>query len=549
MTDTPSTIVRDGWWRHAVIYQIYVRSFSDSDGTGVGDLPGITARLNQLADLGVDAVWLTPFYSSPMADGGYDVADYRDVDPQLGTLDDFDRLVAEAHRLGLRVIVDIVPNHTSDQHVWFQAALAAGPGSPERARYIFRDGRGPDGDEPPTDWHSNFGGPAWSRVPDGQWYLHMFAPEQPDLDWTHPDVRAEFESVLRFWLDRSVDGFRIDVAHGLAKDLSEPLPDLGIASVDKELRYDVEDHPLWDRDDVHEIYRDWRKVLDEYTPPRIAVAEAWVAPGRLGRYVRDDELHQAFNFHFLLAPWSCTAFAAVIDASLAEAAAEGATTTWVLSNHDVIRHPSRYALPAGVDPVAWLMSDGTEPFIDEALGLRRARAATLMMLALPGSAYLYQGEELGLQEVPDLPRELLQDPTWKRSNHRDKGRDGCRVPLPWEPTGPSLGFGPSGSWLPQPAHWAAISRARQLGDRNSTLELYRSALRLRRDLGGDGELEWIERGEQQLVFRRASGLVCAVNFGPRDADLPAGDVLLASGPLTPDGKLPADTAVWVRVTM
>lgn len=533
------------WWRNAVIYQIYVRSFSDSDGSGVGDLPGITARLPWLADLGVDAVWLTPFYPSPMADGGYDVADYRDVEPSLGTLADFDALVVRAHDLGVKVIVDIVPNHTSFQHVWFQEALAAPAGSPARARYIFRDGKGDDGAEPPTDWHSNFGGSAWTRVAGGQWYLHMFAPEQPDLDWTHPEVHAEFQATLRFWLDRGVDGFRIDVAHGLSKNLDEPLPDLGAASVDKAMRYSIHDHPLWDRDDVHDIYREWRKVLDEYTPPRMAVAEAWVAPGRLGRYVREDELHQAFNFPFLLTPWDCSAFADVIDASLEEAAEVGATTTWVLSNHDVIRHATRYALPPRTNQVAWLLSDGAQPRVDEALGLRRARAATLLMLALPGSAYIYQGEELGLHEVADLPRELLQDPTWKRTDHREKGRDGCRVPLPWEPTGPSLGFGPSAAWLPQPAHWPGLARAAQQDNPSSTLSLYRTALRSRREFAVDGPLEWIDRGPSRLVFRRGSGLICAVNFADEPAELPAGDVVLASGPLD-SARLPTDTAVWIR---
>jgi alpha-glucosidase len=545
MTDAAAATASHQWWRDSVIYQIYVRSFSDSRGDGVGDLPGITSRLPQLAELGVDAIWLTPFYPSPMADGGYDVADYRDVEPQFGTLADFDDLVGRAHEFKLRVIVDIVPNHTSDRHVWFQAALAAGAGSDERARYIFRDGRGPDGSEPPADWRSNFGGPAWTRVADGQWYLHLFAPEQPDLDWSHPQVREEFEATLRFWLDRDVDGFRIDVAHGLAKNLVEPFADLGAASVDKGLRYGIADHPLWDRDDVHEIYRDWRKILDEYSPPRIAVAEAWVAPGRLGRYVRGDELHQAFNFQFLLTPWQCSAFVDVIDESLAESAEVGAATTWVLSNHDVIRHATRYALPVDVDSGQWLMSDGTQPPVDAGLGLRRARAATLLMMSLPGSAYVYQGEELGLHEVADLPRGLLQDPTWRRSNHHDKGRDGCRVPIPWEPEGPSLGFGSAAPWLPQPQQWSAIARSRQADDPSSTLLLYREALRLRRQFGGDGTLRWIEKGPQLLAFQRDSGMTCLVNFGPDDAALPAGEVLLTSGPLTPGGLLPADTAAWI----
>jgi alpha-glucosidase len=541
------------WWRDAVIYQVYIRSLADSGGDGVGDLPGIAGRLPQLAELGVDAVWLTPFYPSPMADGGYDVSDYRDVEPQFGSLGDFDALLLEAHRLGLKVIVDIVPNHTSDKHAWFQAALTAPVGSAERARYIFRDGLGPAGEQPPSDWVANFGGSAWQRVPDGQWYLHTFTPEQPDLDWTNPVVRADFESILRFWLDRGVDGFRIDVAHGLSKNLTEPLPALGTSSVDRDVRRTIVDHPLWDRDDVHEIYRSWRKILDEYSPQRIAVAEAWVAPGRLSRYIRPDELHQAFNFDFLLSPWDATRLSDVIDSSLRESAEVEATTTWVLSNHDVIRHVSRYALPQGADTPAWLMSDGRTPPADLELGLRRARAATLLMLALPGSAYLYQGEELGLPEVADLPRDLLQDPIWLRSDHQAKGRDGCRVPLPWDADGPSLGFGSGPGWLPQPADWADISRSRQHGDPSSTLELYREALRLRRKLGGDGSLRWLDRTATALSFQRDTGLVCAVNFGAGPVPLPPGALVMSSGPL--DGidtagvatLLPADTAAWLFV--
>ncbi len=537
---------RSDWWRHAVIYEIYVRSFSDADGDGIGDLPGITARLAALAELGVDAVWLTPFYPSPMADGGYDVADYRGIDPRFGTLGDFDTLVARAHDLDLKLIVDLVPNHSSDAHAWFRAALDSGPGSPERARYVFRDGRGPDGAQPPTAWVSNFGGSAWSRVADGQWYLHMFAPQQPDLNWGNREVHEEFLSVLRFWLDRGVDGFRIDVAHGLVKDLTEPLPELGEMSIDKAMfRGEVADHPLWDRDEVHEIYREWRKVLDEYSPPRVGVAEAWAPRGRLARYVRDDELHQAFNFHFLQTPWSSAAFVDVIEGSLAEAAEFDAATTWVLSNHDVIRHTSRYALPPGTDPDAWLLSDGARPRIDDALGVRRARAAALLMLALPGAAYVYQGEELGLHEVADLPAAALQDPTWERSAGHDKGRDGCRVPIPWEPSGPSFGFGSAGSWLPQPANWSGAARSVQAGDPSSTLELYRAALRVRRDLGGDGALTWIEREPDVLAFRRDTGLVCVVNFSARPVRLPAGRLELTSMPLPDDEWLPPETAAWL----
>ncbi len=383
MTPAPPETTAPAWWRDAVIYQIYVRSFADADGDGVGDLRGIRSRLATIAELGVDAIWLNPFYPSPQADGGYDVADYRDVDPRFGTLADFDELLRAAHDLGLRVIVDLVPNHTSSEHVWFQAALRAGPGTPARARYLFRDGKGERGDEPPNDWRSVFGGPAWTRVvePDGtpgQWYLHLFAPEQPDLDWTNGEVRVEFEDILRFWLDRGVDGFRIDVAHGLHKD--PDLPDIAG-------RYEVsgpapEGHPHWDRDEVHDVYRSWRSVVDEYPGDPTFVAEAWIhGPERLARYVRPDELHTAFDFNFLLTRWDAAAFRSTIDQSIDALRDVGAPPAWVLSNHDTVRHVTRYG--------------------DGETGQRRARAAALLMLALPGGAYVYQGEELGLPEVGD----------------------------------------------------------------------------------------------------------------------------------------------------
>ncbi|WP_026453436.1 glycoside hydrolase family 13 protein, partial [Saccharomonospora iraqiensis] len=408
------------WWRTAAIYQIYVRSFADSDGDGVGDLGGVRNRLDHLADLGVDALWLTPFYSSPMADGGYDVADYRAVDPLFGDLADAEALIAEAHGRGLRVIVDVVPNHTSSRHPWFVEALAAEPGSAARQRYVFREGR--DGG-PPNDWESMFGGPAWTQVSDGQWYLHLFDPAQPDLNWQHPDVHAEFEDILRFWLDRGVDGFRIDVAHGLVK--ADGLPDVG--RTDQAGLLTTRELPFFDQDGVHDIYREWRKILDSYPGERIAVAEAWVpSADRLARYLRADELHQAFNFHYVETDWSAAAFREVVDASLAAVADVDAPTTWVLSNHDVQRHVTRYG--------------GGE------LGLARARAAALLTFALPGSVYVYQGEELGLPEVTDLPDEVLTDPVWERSGHTDRGRDGCRVPLPWSGTAPPFGFG-GPAWL------------------------------------------------------------------------------------------------------
>jgi alpha-glucosidase len=542
------------WWRRAVIYEVYVRSFADSDGDGVGDLGGIRSRLPYLRDLGVDAVWITPFYPSPMADGGYDVADYRDVEPLFGTLADAEALLSEAHDLGLRVIVDIVPNHSSDRHTWFQAALASGPGSPERDRYVFRRGRGPAGSEPPTDWQSTFGGSAWKQLPDGDWYLHLFAPEQPDFNWEHPEVVEDFHRTLRFWLDRGVDGFRIDVANALKKD--QAFPDLG--SLEEQLLSggDGPHHPFWDRDEVHEVYRGWRRVMDEYEGEPTFVAEAWVhSPSRLARYVRHDELHTAFNFQFLQAPWAADDLRSVVDACLATTHAVGAPTTWVLSNHDVTRHATRYGrLDSTAGGVGENARAGPDTPVDVTLGLRRARAATLLALALPGSAYLYQGEELGLPDVVDLPEHVLADPIWERSQRTERGRDGCRVPIPWSVSGPSLGFGAAAPWLPQPRDWNGLAVEAQRGAEGSTLELYRAALALRRDdpAFGDGPLEWLASPPGTLAFQRVDGpsgsrIVCVVNL--LDAPTPLasyGKVVLASGPLGAAGELPPDTAAWLR---
>ncbi|GAA1037913.1 glycoside hydrolase family 13 protein [Streptomyces murinus] len=537
------------WWRQAVIYQVYPRSFADADGDGLGDLKGITQRLDHLGALGVDALWLSPFYPSELADGGYDVADHRDVDPRLGSLDDFDALVAEAHRLGLKVVVDLVPNHTSHQHPWFQEALRAGPGSAARERYVFRPGRGTRGELPPSDWQSVFGGSAWHRVADGEWYLHLFAAQQPDLNWDNEEVRADFRTTLRFWSDRGVDGFRVDVAHGLAKELTEPLRDIGGIGASGEtalLRVPPGDHPYWDRDEVHEIYRDWRKVFDAYRPPRSAVAEAWVPGPRRALYARPDELGQAFNFEYLEAGWSAQELRRVITEELATARAAGAAATWVLSNHDVVRHHSRLMLPPGTDPGAWLLSGGHAPAVDREAGLRRGRAATLLMLALPGASYLYQGEELGLPEVADLPTEVLQDPIWEQTGHVRKGRDGCRVPLPWTADGASYGFGPGGAWLPQPADFAAYAVEAQSGVEGSTLELYRTALRLRRKLLDGESLIWsTDSPEGVLDFSRCEGWRCVANLGAAAVPMPAGEVLLSSGPLPGDGGLPPDTTVWL----
>jgi alpha-glucosidase len=528
------------WWRQAVVYQVYPRSFADSNGDGIGDLAGVTSRIGYLAALGVDAIWLSPFYPSALADGGYDVANYRDVAPELGTLEDFDALVESAHAVGIRVIVDIVPNHTSDLHPWFQEALASEPGSSARARYIFRDGRGPDGAEPPSDWISHFGGPAWTRVPDGQWYCHLFAREQPDLNWDNRDVRDDFLKTLRFWADRGVDGYRVDVAHALAKDLSEPLrskPTL------EDVPLDGSD-PLYDRNEVHEIYAEWRQVFNEYDPPRTAIAEAFAPSERRALYARPTGLGQAFNFDLLKAGYEARAFYDVITFCLNEAEKTGSSSTWVLSNHDVVRHATRYALPAGIDLNVWLMADGALPLANEEQGLRRARAATLLMLALPGSSYLYQGEELGLHEVADLPPHALRDPIWYRTLKTRKGRDGCRVPLPWTHVGESYGFGESRAWLPQPAAFSRTAVTAQAGRDDSTLEMYRDALRLRRQLQTVEQLDWIPTDNADVLhFVRPGGWHCISNFGTQPVQLPDGVVRISSAPVEA-GMLPGETTIW-----
>ncbi len=546
--------VRQDWWRSAVIYQVYIRSFADGSGTGVGDIRGIRSRLPYLRDLGVDALWITPWYPSPMLDGGYDVADYRGIAPEFGTLADAEALIRAAHGHGLRVIIDIVPNHTSDRHIWFRQALQAGPGSRERARYVFRPGRGEHGELPPNNWKSTFGGPAWTRVTErdgspGEWYLHLFDSSQPDLEWGNPEVREEFIDILRFWFDRGVDGMRIDVAHGMIKH--PDMPDLPVGQEGEVIvPASTEDHPHWDRSDIHEIYRELRKVADSYDPPRVFVAEAWVdSPERLANYVRPGGLHTAFNFDYLLAPWSAPELRQTIDQTLNVFDKVGAPATWVLSNHDVERHVTRYGRQVTSATVGPAPHDDPGP-PDEALGVRRARAAALLMLALPGSAYIYQGEELALPEVLDLPEHALRDPIWERSGHTRRGRDGCRVPLPWTTYGPSYGFGVNGSWLPQPPGWGARSVQAQQSDPNSMLNLYKEALRLRRDRHalGLGPLEWLPGyGEEVLAFRRAPDFACVVNFDAAPVELPEHNrVQLTSVPLQ-DGLLPSDAAAWLAV--
>ena len=530
----PMTDSDPDWWRDAVVYQVYPRSFADGSGDGVGDLPGLISRLPHLAELGVDAIWISPWYRSPMADAGYDVADYRDIDPLFGTLADADKLLATAHELGLRVIIDIVPNHCSDQHPWFRAAVAAGPGSAERELFHFRSG-----DELPNDWPSAFGGPAWTRVnndPAEDWYLHLFSPGQPDFNWDHPEVRAEFESILRFWFERGVDGFRIDVANLLIKQRGLP----SRAPLDAA----GEPSPYEDRPEVHDIYRGWRRVANSYVGTRIFVGELWVHPDSLKRYLRPDELHTGFNFPYLQAPWQAAELRSIIDSTLALHAEVGAPPTWVLGNHDVTRVVTRY----GREDTSWIEPAGRLVVpSDLELGTRRARAAALLYLALPGCAYIYQGEELGLWEVEDIPAELRQDPTFFQTQGANPGRDGCRVPLLWEADETWFGFGTSGAaepWLPQPEAWRAYAADAQAADPSSMLALYRDALRLRHSV--DGDLDWVESSADVLRFRRGAGFECLVNLGSEAVPLPAGaEIVLGSAPI-PGGELPSDTAVWLR---
>ncbi|WP_110685477.1 glycoside hydrolase family 13 protein [Salinicola aestuarinus] len=532
---------RPQWWRDAVIYQIYPRSFMDANGDGIGDLAGITARLDYLEALGVDALWLSPFYRSPQADAGYDVADYRDIDPLFGTLADFDRLLAGAHERGIRMIVDLVPNHSSSAHVWFQEALAAPPGSRARARYFFRDGQGEQGELPPNNWQSIFGGPAWTRVDDGQWYLHMFDSSQPDFDWRNPEIGDEFEQVLRFWLERGVDGFRVDVAHGMIKQAGLPDWDGEQVMVEGGNR-----GPMWDQDEVHDIYRRWHRVLAEYGGDRMMVAEAWLRPERVVRYIRPDEMQQAFNFDYLIARWDAAALREVIDRSLAVTAQVGATTTWVMSNHDGVRHASRLGLSnPGARPQK-IGIDDEQP--DEALGLRRARAIIMLTLALPGSAYLYQGEELGLPDHTTMPDHYRQDPGFFRPGGEDGGRDGCRVPLPWQAEGPAFGFNTSGErWLPQPDHYARYAVDCQLGRPETTLTLYQRLLEVRRDQRlGMGELAWEPNPREDVLMLTNGDLRVVLNLGERPIALPAGRPLVQSHPeALANSMLAGNAAVWL----
>ena len=542
------------WWRTAVIYQIYPRSFADGNGDGIGDLVGTTARLESLKSLGTDAIWFSPFFKSPQKDAGYDVADYKTIDPLFGTNEEFYELLAKAHSLGLRIIVDIVPNHSSDQHELFQAALKAAPGSPEREMYVFRDGKGANGELPPNNWESVFGGNAWTRItePDGtagQWYLHIFDSSQPDFNWENPKVTELFEDILSFWLDKGVDGFRIDVAHGLVKEVG--LPDVKVEATHVVGEKDREtEHPFWGQEGVHEIIRGWRKLLNQYDD-RAMCAEAWVLPlSRMAKWVRPDEYHQTFNFGYLETPWERKALEKVVIESLQEFGKVGAPSTWVLSNHDTIRHTSKYGVATPPLHGMGIGPDSEQP--DEALGLRKARAASAFMLGLPGGAYIYQGEELGLPEHTMLEGKYRQDPTWFRTNGERVGRDGCRVPLPWEANGgPSFGFNTTGkSWLPAPTSFKRYARDIQEGVAGSTLELYKRLIKERKEFAlGSGEFRFApEYSSDSTLAYINNGVLVISNFGPDSVNVPAGKLLVTTQhDLTIEGVLEHDQTAWIKL--
>ena len=529
------------WWRSAVIYQIYLKSFLDTDGDGLGDMDGVVAKLDHLVSLGVDGIWLNPCYPSPNADGGYDVADYLTIDPAYGGLPAFERLRDAAHERGLKLLLDLVPNHCSDQHEWFQQALAAGRGSAERRRFLFAEGRGDDGSEPPNNWRSMFGGPAWERVPDGQWYLHLFDVSQPDFNWDHPEVGAMFDDVLTTWFDRGIDGFRIDVAHGMAK--APGLPDL--------TGHDGDNPYAWNQPAVHDILRRWRRLADAHDHDLTLVGEAWVPPAHSADYIRADELHQVFYFDLTQQPFEAEAFRESVDAANSALTPDHGAATWTLNNHDVHRSVSRYGL---VEPEPTVSADPNalrtrrRGRVDVELGTRRATAALMFMLALPGSVYLYQGEELGLPEVQDLPDEARQDPMWERSGHADFGRDGCRVPLPWVEDLAGFGFTTGTPWLPQPDWYAEFAASREDGDPTSVLNRYRAALRVRRDIDQATGLTWLDTGRPDVLAFARGDLACVTVFDGSPYDVPAawGELVLASGPTPAGTALPADVTGWFR---
>ncbi len=553
------------WWHDAVVYQLYVPSFADANADGWGDLWGVRERLDYLADLGVDAIWLSPCYPSPQIDHGYDVADYFDINPDYGDLSVFDEVLAQAESRGIRILMDIVPNHCSSEHKWFRSAIAAEPGSPERDRFYFRDGLGPNGDTPPNNWRSVFGGPTWTRLIDdnatpGQWYLHTFAPQQPDFNWSNAEVVDHFDRALRFWFDRGVDGFRVDAVAVAAK--APGLPDAPPVS------RDVAENDVWSYNPYtvfwptgHDYWKHWRSVIDEYQethPGRelVTVSEAYT-PGRpeqLAMYVT-GEFHQSFAFELMLAPWRSDSIEEVVRDTVATMDTLQVPPAWTINNHDTQRVVTRLGRANATELSSYTGNNlvYVDAPVDLSVGLVRARALVLFAAALPGTLYIYQGEELGLEEVLDLPDNVRQDPIFARTEGRQIGRDGCRVPMPWT-ADPTTGFGFTSpnveTWLPQPKNWAPLSVEAQERNPASMLHLYRRALRARRSV--DGPLAWVNNSPDEIVaFVRGDTLVI---LNPTSTpceltDSVVGDryPILSSNDLDVGSRLvPADSCVWWR---
>jgi alpha-glucosidase len=548
------------WWRHAAVYQLYVRSFADADGDGIGDLRGIRERMPYVASLGVDAIWLNPCFPSPQRDHGYDVSNYFDIEPAYGDLAEFDRLIETASAHSISILMDVVPNHCSSDHPWFQAALAAAPGSPERDRFTFLPGKGAHGELPPNDWKAIFGGSAWTRTTNadgtpGEWYLAVFTPHQPDLNWDNADVVEHFDDMLRFWFDRGVEGFRADAVLFNAK--APGFPDLG-----RELEIS-EFNPLFTwRPEGHRAWQHWRTVVDQYNqehPGRdvYLVAEAYtpLRPELLLQYSNDNEFHQAFAFDLMLAPWRPKEWRDVIDETVRVLGAAGQVPAWTLNNHDAQRSVTRYgrkdAVTRGFQAGAITNDDAP---VDVALGETRARAAVLVVMALPGCVYLYAGEELGLPEVLDLPDSARQDPVFFNTGGVTRGRDGCRIPLPWTADGAgSNGFSPATStsapWLPLPDYWSRYSIDSQERDAASFLSLYRSAGGIRKlsaDLRSDA-FDWVDGEHADLILFRRGNITVAANLtaSPVALRTTPGTVLLTSSWDHHDSHVvPANTTVW-----
>ena len=502
------------WWRNACVYQVYLRSFKDADGDGNGDINGLRQELGHIASLGCDAIWLNPIFRSPQRDHGYDIADYRDIDPMYGTLEDFDTLLKDAHSRGLKILMDIVPNHCSDRHCWFQEAIRAEPGSPARHRFHFAPGRGARGEGTPNNWQSVFGGPAWSRVrgsADGEWYLHAFDSSQPDFNWRNEEVREEFDSILKWWFDRGVDGFRIDVAHGLVK--ADPIPRGEVSNSGSA-------EGLWNQPEIHEIYRRWRAIANGYAPKRYLIGEVWVSdPCSFRNYTAEDELHQAFAFDFLVQPWIAARLRSAIDKGIG-LASEAEGPAWTLANHDVHRAVTRYGQeqvdeePVPDDMLASARKTGP---VDVALGTKRAGAALALMAALPGTIYVYQGEELGLTEHLELAPCERQDPIWYRTGGTQIGRDGCRIPMPWKRGAHSLGFSEqawSDPWLPQPKTYEGMTRDEEALNPHSMFALYRRFLQARNERRRSiPHLEWLPLEQTDALAFDNGAFVCVTNTG------------------------------------